>query len=136
MLNNKVFSNPLLHYKTGDAVMADLGAMPVATGVTGITVPTSVSWQSMGEFDPTGFARLGAQGISTVVTKLRIRQGYRNAAGVFVPLSVSEEITLTTASAPGDALSCEVVGSWAELQAFNSNAEATVDYLVTGRMVS
>lgn len=136
MLNNKVFSSPLLHYKSLTDVYADLGAGPVDTGVDATTVPTSGSWQSMGEFDPTGYARLGAQGISSVVTKLRIRQGYRNAAGVFVALSVSEEITLTTASAPGDALSCEVVGSWAELQAFNSNAAATVDYLVTGRMVS
>lgn len=136
MLNNKVFSSPLLHYKTGANVVADRGITPEDTGVAATTVPTSGSWQSLGEFDPSAYARLGAQGISSVVTKLRIRQGYRNSSGTFVPLSVSSEITLTTSSAPGDALSCEVVGSWAELQAFNSNADATVDYLVTGRMVS
>lgn len=33
VLNNKVFSSPLLHYKSLTDVYADLGAGPVDTGV-------------------------------------------------------------------------------------------------------
>lgn len=138
MLNNKTFTNTLLHYKTGDPIMVDQGPglAEVAGSPAGTFAVSASTWQPVYEFDPTGWARLGVEGISSTVVSLRVTFGYKNAAGTFVPLSKSSTITLLTASAIGDALSCEVVGPWARLEVLSETGTATVDFLVQGRMVS
>jgi len=138
-LNNKSFTSMLLHYKSGEISMVDAGAGLAASGSAqpANIASASSTWVNLGEFDPTGWARLGVEAISSYVMSFRIVQGYKNSAGTFVPLSKSLTFSTLVSSAIGDALTCEVVGTWARLEGLNESGSAsTVDALVIGRMVS
>lgn len=138
-MNNKSFTSVLLHYKSGEISMIDTGPGLAASGSAQAATIASASstWVNLGEFDPTGFARLGVEAISSYVMSFRIVQGYKNSSGTFVPLSKSATFSTLVSSAIGDALSCEVVGSWARLEGLNESGTAsTVDAVVQGRMVS
>ncbi len=136
-MNDNPDSQPLLHYKTGQPLERDQGAGYGQTGSNLTTVPDSASWQTLGEFDPRGWARIGLMGITDKSgNKLRIRQGYKNSAGTFVPLTLSGEVTLTSGS-PGDWLSAEVAGLWADVQMYqHAGSAATVDVMAIGKKVS
>lgn len=136
-MNDNPDSQPLLHYKTGQKLERDQGAGYGETGNTLSTIGSSASWQTLGEFDPRGWARITLMGLTNKSgNKLRFRQGYRTSAGVFVPLTLSNELPLT-ADTPEDNLSAEVVGLWADVQMYqNAGTNATVDVLACGKRVS
>lgn len=139
MINGKSYTNILLHYKSNEKSMVDSGAglTEAASASAANIASASSTWVNLGEFDPTGWARLGVEAVSAYVMSFRILQGYKNAAGTFVPLSKSATFSTLISSAPGDALGCEVVGPWARLEGLNESGSAsTVDAVVQGRMVS
>lgn len=137
-MNSKNFVRELLHYKSGSPIRVDAGAGLVETATNATTLPSVDAWQEVGSpFDCTGWARICVMALTNRASnKVRLVFGRKDSDGVFVPMAVSSEATLT-ASAPGDALSCEAVGPWAQLEAYNNSGNlATIDCYAQGRMVS